>query len=78
MTQEIQIRCAVCQEPLPARPPGPGRPRTYCGRKCRMENQRRAYQAKVEVEEQARREEYRRRWANAASTPFRDPLGGKS
>jgi hypothetical protein len=43
-----------------------------------MENQRRVYRAKVDAEEQARREEYRLRWANAASTPFREPLGGKA
>jgi hypothetical protein len=81
MSQSEQIRpdsCPICQEPLPARAPGPGRPKTYCGRECRQENQRRVYRAKVDAEEQARREEYRRQWANVASTPFRDPLGRKS
>jgi len=78
MSQDVQIRtdtCPICQGPLPARPPGPGRPRTYCTDKCRLENQRRTYSAKVRAEEQARREEYRARWANAAPTRFRDILG---
>jgi hypothetical protein len=76
--QERPDSCPICQGSLPARPPGPGRPRTYCSDECRMENQRRVYRAKVDAEEQARREEYRLRWANAASTPFREPLGGKA
>jgi hypothetical protein len=69
--------CPICQELLPARPPGPGRPRAYCTVRCRMEAQRQRYRAKVDEAERIRREEYRSRWANAASTRFRDVLGRK-
>ena len=78
MRQDAQERtdsCPICQGPLPARPPGPGRPRTYCSDECRLENQRRVYRAKVDAELQAYREEYQRRWPNAAPTRFRDVLG---
>jgi hypothetical protein len=57
--------CAVCQEPLPLRKPGPGRPRTYCSVTCRMEAQRRVYKAKVDEAERLRKEEYRRKWGHA-------------
>jgi hypothetical protein len=78
MTEIRTDSCPICQGPLPDRPPGPGRPPTYCSVRCRMENQRRRYRAQVDAEEQARREAYRRQWANAAPTRFSESLGRKA
>jgi hypothetical protein len=70
MTEIRPDSCPICEGPLPDRPPGPGRPPTYCSVGCRMENQRRRYRAQVDAEEQAGREAYRREWARATKSRF--------
>jgi predicted nucleic acid-binding Zn ribbon protein len=55
-TQERTDSCPICEGPIPA-PQGPGRPRTYCSDKCRLENQRQVYRAKVRAEVQAAQDE---------------------
>jgi hypothetical protein len=70
MTEVRSDSCPICEGPLPDRPSGPGRPRTYCSVRCRMQNQRRRYRAQVDAEEQARREAYRREWAHAPKSRF--------
>jgi hypothetical protein len=56
------VTCPVCEGPIPPRRPGPGRPRSYCSVRCRMEAQRRRYRAQVDAREAARRAEWRARW----------------
>ena len=56
------MTCPVCEGPIPPRKPGPGRPRSYCSVPCRMEHQRRLYRARVDAENQARRERWHREW----------------
>jgi predicted nucleic acid-binding Zn ribbon protein len=57
-----ETACPVCQEAIPPRLPGPGRNRTYCGPRCRMEAQRQRYRADMDAREAARRAEWRAKW----------------
>jgi hypothetical protein len=50
--------CQGCEATIPAQPSGPGRPRTFCSRRCRRDYYHHAEQAEIERE---RAEEKERR-----------------
>jgi hypothetical protein len=57
--------CQGCEATIPAQPSGPGRPRTFCSRRCRRDYYHRLEQAEIEreraEEEERRRREYEER-----------------